>query len=72
MKKKDFKEMKNKDTKELVKILLAKKADLLAGMPNTHVGKEKNLKKTHNFRIEIAQILTLIKEKELEAKEETK
>lgn len=72
MKKKDFKDLKAKETKDLVKMVVAKKDDLAKTVPNLKAGKEKNLKKAKNLKKEIAQILGLIKEKEIMKKEETK
>jgi len=63
MKIKDLKETKNKDLKELEKILSKDKLDLIKNQVKIAGGKEKNLKKSWALRKEIAQILTIIKTK---------
>lgn len=69
MKKKDLVSLRKKEVKELEKMVEEKKAKAL----NTHVkmqaGQEKNLKKVKNMKKEIAQILTIIKEKKLSEEE---
>jgi ribosomal protein L29 len=72
MKKKDFKDLNAKETKDLVKMVVAKKDDLAKIIPNLKAGKEKNLKKSKNLKKEIAQLLTLIQEKEVMKKETAK
>lgn len=71
MKTKDFKELKAKETKDLVKMVMAKKDELAKTVPSLKVGKEKNLKKASLLKKEVAQLLTLIREKEI-LKKETK
>ena len=65
MKRKDFKELKGKTIKELVKLASDKKAEAVKNKMKVLGGKEKNLKVYRNFRREIAKILTLIREKEI-------
>ncbi len=72
MKKKDFKELKTKEVSELKKIADSKKTDLAKVVPSLKAGKEKNLKKAKNLKKEIAQMLSLITEKGIMKKEETK
>jgi ribosomal protein L29 len=69
MKSKEFKELKNKETKELVKMLVSKRHEIAKTVPSLRVGKEKNLKKNHNLRIEVAKILTILSEKKIMDKE---
>lgn len=64
MKKKDLTDLRNKDQKELKEVLSKKRLEITAFMAKSTAG-EKNLKKRKNLRREIAQILTIIKEKEL-------
>ena len=72
MKTKDLKSLKIKKTDELKKIL-SEKLELLAKIKLDMVtGKEKNLKKVKNLRREIAQVFTLIREKELVEAEKPK
>jgi len=72
MKKKDYREFKTKETAELEKALAGKRTDLAKTVPSLRSGKEKNLKKAKNLRREIAQILTLIREKEIVKREASK
>lgn len=65
MKKKEFKDLKNKEIKDLIKMLKDKKESLSKIVLDIKSGTEKNLKKGNNLRKEIAKILTLIKEKEI-------
>ena len=72
MKKKELLELRSKEVSQLKKMVIAKKKDLLKIIPETAVGKEKNLKKAKNIKREIAQILTIIKEIEFKQKEQEK
>jgi ribosomal protein L29 len=65
MKKKDFTELKKKDLKALNKLISEKKAESLKIKVAAVAGKEKNLKIFSNLRREIAQMLTLVKEKQI-------
>ena len=70
MKKKEFKELKGKEVKELLKAVNEKKLALAKFL--TGKSGEKNTKKGANLKREIARILTLITEKGIigdEAKE---
>lgn len=70
MKKREFTELKSKEVVELLKSVKAKKAELAKLNPKIKSGEEKNLKKAANIRRDVAQILTLIREKEIIKKEE--
>jgi ribosomal protein L29 len=66
MKKKEFSELKLKKTGELEKIVAAKKNELV----NALFGKsaketKKDIKKSRKLRLEIARLLTLIREREI-------
>jgi ribosomal protein L29 len=65
MKKKDFTEIRGKSIQELAGLVGKKR--LLAAKKKMEivVGKEKNLRSFKNLRLEIAKILTLIREKEI-------
>jgi len=65
MKIKEYKEIKNKEIKDLNKMLKEKREVLRKVILDIKTGTEKNLKKGANLRNEIAKILTLIKEKEI-------
>ena len=65
MKKKEFNQLREKDVKELAKMVLAKKSELEKARMKMFGGKEKNLKVVKILRSEIAKILTLIREKEI-------
>ncbi len=67
MKKKEFTELRGKDIKALRKLVFEKKTEAVKTKIGMSGGKEKNLKAFRNLRREIAQILTLIKEKEIAA-----
>lgn len=81
MKKKDFNDLRTKDLKALKSMAMAKKLEVDKSRMEITGGKQKNLKATNNLRHELAQILTLVREKEIieklqpkmeETKEETK
>ncbi len=71
MKKKDLTDLRNKKINELEKLLSKKRNELINTYAKIKAGQEKNLKKAKNMRRDIAQILTIIREKEL-LKKETK
>jgi len=68
MKKKELKDLRTKEAKDLRKILSERQKELLAKNVELTSGKEKNLKASRNLRREIAQVLTVIKEQEIVAK----
>ncbi|MFI5241052.1 MAG: 50S ribosomal protein L29 [Microgenomates group bacterium] len=80
MKRKDLTDLKTKDLKDLKKMVLTKKDEALAAKVKRFSTQEKNLKSAKNLKIEIAKIMTIIREKEIMeemqpkvvAKEETK
>jgi ribosomal protein L29 len=72
MKTKEFKDLKNKDVKSLIKLLREKKSELAKKQMDIGSGKEKNLKAGMNIRRDIAKILTLVREKEILEKLEVK
>lgn len=63
MKIKELKEIKTKEAKDLEKTVSKLRAALMKNAVKMIGGKEKNLKKAWNIKKEIAQILTIIKEK---------
>ena len=65
MKTKDLKELRLKETAVLAKMANDKKEELKKAVVGIKVTKEKNLKKAKMVRREIAQILTVIREKEI-------
>jgi ribosomal protein L29 len=65
MKTNDLKILKMKKPLELEKTLVIKRSELLKLVLKKVAGGEKNLKKPKNLRKEIAQVLTIIKEKEI-------
>ena len=73
MKKKDLINLKGKTLAELEKLAKESQLGLVQFTAKIKGGSEKNLKKAKNLRREIAQVLTIIREKELtERKEENK
>lgn len=69
MKKKDLTDLRNKEINELEKLLSKKRNELINTYAKIKAGQEKNLKKAKNIKRDIAQILTIIREKELLEKE---
>jgi len=65
MKIKEYKDLRNKEIKDLNKIFLEKRDMLRQTILNIKTGSEKNVKKGAILKNEIAKILTLIKEKEI-------
>ena len=65
MKTKEFKSIKIKEIKEIKDLISKKKLELSKNQVKMLSGKEKNIKKTWELRKEIAQLLTIVKEKEL-------
>jgi ribosomal protein L29 len=65
MKKKEFNDLREKDLKTLQKMAREKKFESAKTRMEIMGGKEKNLKATNNMRHDLAQILTLVREKEI-------
>jgi ribosomal protein L29 len=65
MKKKDIIDLRKKEVDGLHKMLVEKRNALDKKTVEMFSGKEKNIKVLKNLRREIAQVLTLIKEKEI-------
>jgi ribosomal protein L29 len=63
MKKKDLRDLRDKDVGKLRDLLSEKKVDLTKTLAELKAGKEKNFKKASNMRDDIAQIMTIIREK---------
>ncbi len=63
MKIKNLKELKNKEVKELEKMVSKLRLELTKNQVKIAGGKEKNLKVTWTLKKELAQILTIIKTK---------
>ena len=71
MKKKDLKDLRTKKIAELDKLVIKKKQESVMASAKMKTGQEKKIKKVKNLKHEIAQILTIIREKQiLEKKEE--
>ena len=64
MKKKELVVFRKKEKKDLMKILEEKQAETREAFSQS-AGQEKNVKKFRNLRREIAQILTIIREKQI-------
>ncbi len=69
MKKKDLQDLKNKKIIELDKIVVKKRQESVLAHAKMKTGQEKKIKKVKNLRREIAQILTIIREKQILEKE---
>jgi len=65
MKKKEFTDLKAKSVADLTKLANTKRVEIDKALLEIGVQKEKNLKKAKITKKDLAQILTLIKEKEL-------
>jgi len=65
MNKKNLALARKKTIDELKKSVSEKSKKILIGSVRMSVGKEKNLKKVKNLKIEVAQLLTIIREKQL-------
>ena len=66
MKKKDLQAFKDKKIEDLRKVVSDKQMEISKVVTEMYAGKEKNLKKTKNLKRELAQVLTLLRQKELE------
>lgn len=64
MKIKEVKELKTKEIKDLEKMVSKLRMELMKNMVKIAGGKEKNLKIAWRIKKEIAQILSIIKEKQ--------
>ncbi len=65
MKKKDLQSLKTKSIEELIKMVSEKRVESETAKLKAISGQEKNLKARKNLRIEIARILTLVREKRI-------
>ena len=74
MKKEELTNLRTKTISELVKMSVERKNEAEVVYAKIKVGQEKNVKKAFNLRKELAQILTILREKEIteQAKEEIK
>lgn len=75
MKAKRLNDLRSKTVKELEKMVFDMKKDLLKVEVTLATGEQKNLKGAKNLKKDIAQILTIAREKEIterESKEKTK
>jgi ribosomal protein L29 len=63
MKIKELKEIKNKEVKDLEKMVSQKKLELIKNQVKIAGAQEKNIKKSWTLRKEIAQILSVIRSK---------
>ncbi len=69
MKKKDLKDLRNKEIVDLNKIVVKKRQESIMAHAKMKTGQEKKVKKVKNLKREIAQILTIIREKQILEKE---
>ena len=69
MKRKNLMEYRSKKSEDLLKLVDQKKMELALNSAKTKIGKEKNTSKLKVIRRDIAQILTVVREKEIIAKE---
>ncbi len=69
MKKKELTNLLTKDVEYLTELIAKKRIEFTKTKAEMKVSKEKNLKKTKNLRRDLAQLLTILKEKEIIQKE---
>jgi large subunit ribosomal protein L29 len=72
MKKNELTKLRNKKETELAKLINEKKLALAKTKAELGTGSEKNLKKVKNLKRDVAQMKTLLKEKEIISKLERK
>ena len=78
MKKKDIISLRSKEAIELAKLVGQMRLEIVKTKANIPASKEKNLKKVKNLRHDLAQVVTLMREKQImekakgEIKEEIK
>ncbi|KKR30297.1 50S ribosomal protein L29 [Candidatus Woesebacteria bacterium RIFCSPHIGHO2_01_FULL_39_32] len=78
MKKKDIISLRSKEAIELAKLVGQMRLEIVKTKANISASKEKNLKKVKNLRHDLAQVVTLMREKQImekakgEIKEEIK
>ncbi|HET7099267.1 MAG TPA: 50S ribosomal protein L29 [Patescibacteria group bacterium] len=65
MKKKELTDIKSKSVKDLNKMVYTKKLEISKSGMQAVTGKQKNLKESKNLRRDVAQLLTIIKEKQI-------
>lgn len=65
MKKKEFTDLKTKSVKDLLKMVYTKTQEVGKKQMEISGGKEKNLKSVSSLRRDIAQLLTIVKEKQI-------
>lgn len=65
MKKKDLKKTRESSIKDLKKKVLELKKDVAVSYANRYAGKSKSVMEVKNLRKDIAQIMTIIREKEI-------
>lgn len=67
MKPKELKQIRVKNKRELEKLAQEKKKELAKETANVNLGRTKNIRSARNLRLEIAQLMTILREKEIEA-----
>lgn len=72
MKKKELQEIRKKSQKDILSLVEKNKKELFKIMFDIKTGKEKNIKKAKNLRKEIAKLLTISKEIEIDKKNNVK
>ncbi len=65
MKKKDLRQLRTKTIEEIKRLVAQKKQELLLYYAKIKSGKEKNTSMLKNIRRDIAQMLTIVREKEI-------
>lgn len=70
MKKRELQELRNKKMAELDKIVVKKRQESVMANAKMKTGQEKKIKKVKNLKHEIAQVMTIIREKQILEKKE--
>lgn len=65
MKRKEFNDLKSRSAKDLAKMIMEKRVEAAKKRMESKSGKEKNLKVFAVLRREIAQLLTILREREI-------
>lgn len=65
MKRKELQELRQKDKAQLLKLVREKKKELVKEAADIGLGRAKNVKAVRNLRRDIAQLMTILREKEI-------
>lgn len=72
MKKKDLQDFRSKDIQELTRMIQEKVIEARRLKAEIGLGRQKNIRQTKNTRLEIAQLKSILREKELKGTNDAK